>query len=63
MIRELNNVEAMANLMINSHMEEVSPFDAVNVLSEMKSSDVMDFIRSELRSDRLVMSVIEGTGK
>lgn len=63
MIRELNNVEAMANLMINSHMEEISPFDAVNVLSDMKSSDVMDFIKSELRSDRLVMSVIEGTGK
>lgn len=63
MIRELNNVEAVANLMINSHMEDVSPFDAINVLSEMKCSDVMEFIRSELRSDRLVMSVIEGTEK
>lgn len=63
MIRDLNNVESVANLMINAHMEEVSPYDAINVLSDMKSSDVYDFIRSELSRDRLVLSVIEGTDK
>ena len=60
MIRQLNNVEAVANLMINSHMDGVSPYDAIKVLSEMKSSDVLEFAVSELRSDRLVLSVIEG---
>ncbi|MBE6859258.1 MAG: insulinase family protein [Ruminococcus sp.] len=63
MVRDLNNVESVANLMINSHMEGVSPYDAVNVLSEMKCSDVYEFIRSELCRDRLVLSVIEGTDK
>lgn len=63
MVRDLNNVESVANLMINAHMEGVSPYDAVNVLSEMKCSDVYEFIRSELCRDRLVLSVIEGTDK
>ena len=63
MVRDLNNVESVANLMINAHMEGVSPYDAVNVLSEMKCSDVYEFIRSELCRDRLVLSVIEGTDR
>ena len=63
MVRDLNNVESVANLLINAHMEGVSPYDAVNVLSEMKCSDVYEFIRSELCRDRLVLSVIEGTDK
>ncbi len=61
MVRELNNVEAVANTMMNSHMEGVSPYDAIKFTSELKSDDVLSFIRDELRGDRLVMSVIEGT--
>ena len=63
MIRDLNNVESVANLMINAHMEGVSPYEAISVLSEMKCSDVYEFIRSDLCRDRLVLSVIEGTDK
>lgn len=63
MIRDLNNVESVANLMINAHMEGVSPYEAISVLSEMKCSNVYDFIRSDLCRDRLVLSVIEGTDK
>ncbi|MBR1592734.1 MAG: insulinase family protein [Ruminococcus sp.] len=61
LIRELNNVEAVANLMMNSHMEGISPYDTIQVLSDLTSADVLDFIKNELRKDRLVMSVIEGT--
>lgn len=59
LVRELNNVEAVANLMLNSHMEDVGPYDAIQVLSDMTSSDVIDFMRRELIPDRSVMSVIE----
>lgn len=59
LIRELNNVEAVANLMLNSHMEGVGPYDAIEVLSELTSSDVTDFMRRELRRDRSVLSIIE----
>ena len=29
LVRELNNVEAVANLMMNSHMDGVSPYDTI----------------------------------
>lgn len=61
LIRELNNVEAVANLMMNSHMDGVGPYDTIEVLSKLKSSDVLDFMKNELRKDRRVMSVIERT--
>ena len=61
LIRELNNVEAVANLMMNSHMDGVGPYDTIEVLSKLKSSDVLDFMKNELIKDRCVMSVIERT--
>ncbi|MBP3761580.1 MAG: insulinase family protein [Ruminococcus sp.] len=61
LVRELNNVEAVANLMMNSHMDGISPYATIQVLSDLKSSDVLEFMKNELRKDRLVMSVIEGT--
>jgi len=61
LIRELNNVESVASRMMDSHMEGIGPYDTISVLSELTSSDVLDFIKDELRKDRLVMSVIEGT--
>lgn len=62
LVRELNNVDAVANLMLNAHLEGISPFDKINVLSELSPDDVYNFICSELRSDRLVLSVIEKDG-
>lgn len=60
LVRELNNVESVANLMINSHMDGVGPFDALDFLSQMTSSDVLEFIKHELCRDKLVMSVVKG---
>lgn len=59
LIRELNNVGAVANLMINSAMSGYMPFDAIDALSELTAEDVLRFIRDELREDRFVLSVIE----
>lgn len=59
-VRELNNVEVVANLMISSHMDGAGPYDSIEALSEMTSQDVLDFIRNELEPDKLVMSVIKG---
>lgn len=60
LIRELNNVESVANLMINAHMDGVKPYDAIEILSELTSSDCTSFIRDELSADKLAMSVVEG---
>ncbi|MGN0575522.1 MAG: EF-P 5-aminopentanol modification-associated protein YfmH [Ruminococcus sp.] len=60
LIRELNNVESVANLMINAHMDGVKPYDTIEILSELTSSDCTSFIRDELSADKLAMSVVEG---
>ena len=60
LVRELNNVESVANLLINSHMDGVGPYDSLSVLSELTSDDVINFMRDELIPERLVMSVVEG---
>ena len=59
MIRELNNVEAVSNLMLSAHMENVGPYDSIEVLSELTGSDVTEFMQKEMHSDRCVLSVIE----
>ena len=62
LIRELNNVDSVANLMINSHIDGVAPYDAIDILSALTADDIINFIRNELRSDRVVLSVIEKDG-
>lgn len=59
LIRELNNVGAVASLMINSAMSGFQPFDAIDTVSELRSEDILRFIRDELKKDRFVLSVIE----
>lgn len=59
LIRELNNVDSVASLMLNSHIDGVSPYDSMELLAGLKSSDVYDFICSELHSSRRVLSIIE----
>ena len=62
LIRELNNVDAVANLMINSHIDGVAPYDAIDTISALTADDINNFIRNELRNDRVVLSVIEKDG-
>lgn len=59
LVIELNNVEAVANLMLNSYMDGISPYDTIEVLSELTSSDVVEYMRKELHPDRAVLSIIE----
>lgn len=59
LVTELNNVEAVANLMLSAYMENVSPYDTIEVLSELTSTDVINYMRRELRRDRSVLSIIE----
>jgi predicted Zn-dependent peptidase len=60
LVRELNNVEAVANLMINSSMEGVEPYDTIKVLSEMTYDDVMNYMKNELSPEKLAISIVKG---
>ncbi|MDE5946610.1 MAG: insulinase family protein [Oscillospiraceae bacterium] len=57
-IRRFNNVEAVANMMINAHMDSVSPYDEIEILSDLTSEDVMNFIKSDILPENLAISVI-----
>lgn len=59
LVKELNNVEEVANIMINSHMDGVSPYAEIEILSQVTSSDVLDFIKTELLPEKLAISVIK----
>lgn len=59
LVRQLNNVNAFANLMITAHMAGCKPFDLVDSVSELTSDDVYEFIKNELRPEQLVLSVVE----
>jgi len=58
LIREFNNVEEVANIMINSHMDGISPYDEERTLSAVSANDVLEFIKSELFPEKLAISVI-----
>lgn len=61
LIREMNNVEMVANSMLGAHMDGLSPFDTIDRLTDVTADDVIDFIKSELTTDKMVLSVIERT--
>lgn len=60
LIRQLNNVEAVASMMLGAYMAETSPYDIISTVSGMTSDTVLEYIRRELHEDKLVMSVVEG---
>lgn len=60
LIRQLNNVEAVASMMLGAYMAEAGPYDIISTVSEMTSDVVLDHVRRELDKDKLVMSVVEG---
>ncbi|MBR2283605.1 MAG: insulinase family protein [Ruminococcus sp.] len=62
MIRMTNSVEAVAMSALNLAMQGVGPYDEIKILSELKSSDVVQFIRDSLIPDKSVLSVIDVPG-
>ncbi|MDE5770753.1 MAG: insulinase family protein [Ruminococcus sp.] len=60
LIRQLNNVEAVAGMMLGAYMAEAGPYDIINTVSEMTSDVVLEYIRRELDKEKIVMSVVEG---
>lgn len=62
LIRQLNNVSAIASLMINNALSDIGTYDIIDTFSEITSQDIYDFIKSDLTEDKLVLSVIEKAG-
>ena len=59
LIRETNNVSAVTNALVNSHMAGYGIFDTMKVLSEMTLEDCCRFLKEEVNVTRTTLSVIE----
>lgn len=62
LIRKMNNVSSVANLMINNHFMGIKPFDIIDTFSDITIDDVYNFMKTELDPDKLVLSIIEKAG-
>ncbi|MEG0615088.1 MAG: pitrilysin family protein, partial [Oscillospiraceae bacterium] len=57
-IREFNNVEAVATLMINSQMDGVKPFDIVETIASVTYDDVMKRLFDRFNTENVTISII-----
>lgn len=58
-IRDFNNVEAVATLMLNSQMDGHNPFDIMEVIAKTTYDDVQARLMNQLQTDKVTLSVIE----
>ncbi len=58
MIREMNNVRAVANLMMNTYMGGVSAFESINILRELTLEEVEEYFRNEIDTRNTALSII-----
>ncbi|HHX56427.1 MAG TPA: insulinase family protein [Clostridiales bacterium] len=58
-IREFNNVEAVASTIINSYFAGVNPFDTVKIMSEMTYEDVQKSICENMDTEKVTLSIVE----
>lgn len=57
-IRELENVEYAATLMLNAHMDGVPPFDQMEIIADMTYEDAQKLLCS-IDTSKVVLSIIE----
>ena len=58
-VRGVNNVEAVATLMLNSAMDGVTPFDIIEIIAETTFEDVMKRLFVSLDSKYSAISIID----
>ena len=58
-VRDLNNVEAVANSMINAQFAGVSMYDTIKILSEMTYEDVQKCLCERFNADKAAISIVE----
>ena len=58
LVRELNNVSAVNNALVSSHMAGCGLYDTMQVLSEMTLEDCNRFLREETDTARMTLSII-----
>ena len=63
MVQSFNNVNSVANHLINSQMNGVSIFDTIDVLSKMTLEDANNFLRTELHPEKATLSIVKNNSE
>lgn len=63
MVQSFNNVNSVANHLINSQMNGVSIFDTIDVLSNMTLEDANNFLRTELHPEKATLSIVKNNSE
>ena len=58
-MREFNNVEAVANSLINSQFEGIEMYDTIKIISEMTYEDVQRCLCERFDVSKAAISIIE----
>lgn len=59
LIMGYNNVESTASAMTSAFIQDRYPFEAVDILSEMKLDDIVCALENNLNFDKVAMSIVE----
>ena len=62
LIRDLNDAEAIASLMINSGLEGLTAFDIIETVAAVTFEDVMNRLKAQFDVDKVTISIIEPIG-
>ena len=62
LIRDLNDAEAIATVMINAGMEKLSAFDVIETVAAVTFEDVEKRLEKQFNTDNVTISIIEPIG-
>lgn len=58
-IREFNNVEAVGTSLLNAYMNDVTPYDTVEIVAAVTFEDVQKRLFEQLHTENVTISIIE----
>ena len=63
MVRELNSVSAVANAMLNAHMNGITPYAVLSVLSQFTLEEANRYLREEVHPANSTLSMMESCAR
>jgi len=63
LIRDLNDAEAIATVMLNAGMEKLSAFDVIETVAAVEFEDVQERLDKQFNTENVTLSIIEPLGQ
>lgn len=59
LVRSFNNVETVANTLVNCYFAEVGIYDSLQIIEDMTRADLTELLKTVLQEDKAAISIIE----